>query len=45
MAPMCSIAMTLQRTARMTAPVTGCLHVPGLWAATGTAPRQPAAHP
>jgi hypothetical protein len=41
---MFSIAMTTQRTARTTAPVTGYLHVLGLWAAAGTAPRQPAAH-
>jgi len=41
---MCSIAFTMHRTARVTASVTGCLHVLGLWAATGTTPRQPAAH-
>ena len=42
---MCSIAFTTQRTARVTTPVTGCLRVPGLWAAAGqTAPRQSAAH-
>jgi hypothetical protein len=41
---MYSIAMTMQRTARMTVTVAGCLHVLGLWAATGIAPRQPAAH-
>lgn len=41
---MCSIALTMARTARVTAPVTGCLRVLGLWAATGTTARQPAAH-